>query len=66
MAFYITDDDLIIKDLNINIILSKKVDIYNKNKSKKGSLIITLFKILELITKSFIIINNIDITTFPY
>jgi len=66
LAFYITDDDLIIKDLNINIILSKKVDIYNKNKSKKGSLIITLFKILELITKSFIIINNIDITTFPY
>ena len=66
MAFYITDDDLIIKDLNINIILSKKVDIYNKSKSKKSSLIITLFKILELITKSFIIINNIDITTFPY
>jgi ABC-type multidrug transport system fused ATPase/permease subunit len=66
LAFYITDDDLIIKDLNINIILSKKVDIYNKNKSKKSSLIITLFKILELITKSFIIINNIDITTFPY
>ncbi|KAG4443574.1 hypothetical protein IFR05_000951 [Cadophora sp. M221] len=64
-ASYTSDDNLVIRNLNMSIQPGEKVGICGRSGSGKSSLITTLFRMLEVTEDSSIIIDGIDITKLP-
>lgn len=64
-ASYTSDDNLVLRNLNLSIQPGEKIGICGRSGSGKSSLITTLFRMLEVTDDSSIEIDGIDITTLP-
>tara|TARA_R110002060_G_scaffold48163_9_gene59130 strand:+ start:282 stop:1172 length:891 start_codon:yes stop_codon:yes gene_type:complete len=64
-ASYTSNDNLVIRNLNMSIRPGEKVGICGRSGSGKSSLITTLFRMLEVTADSSITIDGIDITKLP-
>lgn len=64
-ASYTSDDNLVIRNLNMSIQPGEKIGICGRSGSGKSSLITTLFRMLEVTEDSSITIDGIDITKLP-
>jgi ABC-type multidrug transport system fused ATPase/permease subunit len=64
-ASYTSDDNLVIKNFNMSVSAGQKIGICGRSGSGKSSLIITLFRMLEVTEDSSITIDGIDITKLP-
>ncbi|KAK0104754.1 hypothetical protein ONS95_005024 [Cadophora gregata] len=64
-ASYTSDDNLVIRNLNMSIRPGEKIGICGRSGSGKSSLITTLFRMLEVTADSSITIDGIDITKLP-
>ncbi|KAH6718942.1 putative ATP-binding cassette transporter [Leptodontidium sp. MPI-SDFR-AT-0119] len=64
-ASYTSDDNLVIRNLNMSIQPGEKIGICGRSGSGKSSLITTLFRMLEVTEDSSITIDGMDITKLP-
>ncbi|KAL2069425.1 hypothetical protein VTL71DRAFT_14104 [Oculimacula yallundae] len=64
-AAYTASGTEILKDLNLHIKAGEKIGICGRTGSGKSSLLMTLFRMLEISAESSIIVDGIDITTIP-
>ncbi|KAH7329994.1 putative ATP-binding cassette transporter [Rhexocercosporidium sp. MPI-PUGE-AT-0058] len=64
-ASYTSDDNLVIRNLNMSIQPGEKIGICGRSGSGKSSLITTLFRMLEVTEDSSVTIDGIDITKLP-
>ncbi|KAL2067058.1 hypothetical protein VTL71DRAFT_1482 [Oculimacula yallundae] len=64
-ASYDSDDNLVIRNLNMSIKPGEKIGICGRSGSGKSSLITTIFRMLEVTEDSSITIDGIDITKLP-
>lgn len=64
-ASYTPSSNLVIRNLNMTISPGEKIGICGRSGSGKSSLIISLFRMLELAPGSSITIDGIDISTLP-
>ncbi|KAK0120207.1 hypothetical protein ONS95_011613 [Cadophora gregata] len=64
-AAYTTSGSPILKDINLHIAAGEKIGICGRSGSGKSSLLMTLFRMLEIQPESSIIVDGIDISTIP-
>ncbi|PVH78403.1 putative ATP-binding cassette transporter [Cadophora sp. DSE1049] len=64
-AAYTASGTPILKDVNLHIAPGEKIGICGRSGSGKSSLLMTLFRMLEIQPESSIIVDDIDISTIP-